>query len=382
MKLDDDYAGDSSLGPSVLYMGLAVSAFILLILGIVFYVNRKNNASSNSYAEKKEAVSEKEAGNDEDGNRLYDKITADDLDIWDMYPEDDADVLDEENLTETEITSENGIDEIKTDKEAIKDNGADDEKFDDGKHFKIELSDGSSEWITIDKDRKLNSYDFTNMVNSDGKLKFSSDANQKSFLGIDVSRYQKDIDYNQVKNAGIQFVMIRVGARGYQTGQLSVDEYFENNIQKAQAAGLDVGVYFYSQAINANEALEEAAVVMQALTKYKITYPVAFVMEPVSNDTSRIDNLSKDDRTVIANTFLNAMASIGCKTLLYGNEEWLVKKLDLTKIPTISIWLADESNIPDYPYQYSMWQYSKKANIAGVSGAVNMDVCFVDYSAQ
>lgn len=374
MKLDDDFDnGGGGGGASLINMALAVSAFILIIIGIVFFYNRINSNSSNGYKKlKMEQANLAEAENEEllQDTVKKDRLTADDLDIWDMYPEDEEpEEYDEGNVASVTPTPE--VSPV-----------SEEEKYNDGKHFKIELSDGSREWIKIDTERKKNNYDFTDLVKSDGKAKYYSDGKQVSFLGIDVSRYQKNIDFNQVKNAGIQFVMIRVGARGYQTGQLSIDEYFEQNIQKAIAAGLDVGVYFYSQAISAAEANEEAAVVIQALTNYKLTYPVAYDMELVPNDVSRVDTLSRDERTVIAATFINAMTSAGYKTLLYGNEEWLVKKIDLKKLPTVSVWLADEEDFSDYPYQYSMWQYTTQGSVSGVVGDVNMDISFIDYSAQ
>ena len=97
---------------------------------------------------------------------------------------------------------------------------------------------------------------------------------------------------------------------------------------------------------------------------------------------ARIDSLSKDERQVIAATFLNTVAAAGYKTLLYGDEEWLVKKIDLKNFPTTSFWLSDMSDMPDYPYQFSMWQYTKTGSVVGINGDVNMDICFIDYSAQ
>ncbi len=259
---------------------------------------------------------------------------------------------------------------------------SDEERYADGKHFKIELSDGSDEWLTINEKRAKNTYDFTKLVNNDGRLKYEMDGNKTSFIGIDVSRYQADIDFKLVKADGIDFVMIKVGSRGYQTGKLTLDEYFEKNITAAKEAGLDVGVYFSSQAVSIQEAAEEANVVIQALNGRLLEYPVAFDMELVPNDTCRIQNLTKEERSLITATFINTMAAAGYKTICYGNEEWLCKKIDLTNLPSVSVWLSDDDEMPDYPYQYVMWQYSKQGAVKGINGEVNMDICFIDYAAQ
>lgn len=367
MRFDDDDYGNSG-GASILYMALGVSAFIFLVMGVVLYVNKKDNHNSNyaKFAASTQAIVAEEVEPEKS------KLTADDLDIWDMYPKDGH--REEEEVTEEEEPTPTPIPTISPMTE--------EEKYNDGKHFKVDYSDGSSEWLLIDSKRERNNYDFTNLVTSDGKMKYYLDGKQTSFVGIDINRYQTGIDFNQVKNAGIDFVMIRVGARGYQSGQISLDENFETNIRGAQEAGLDVGVYFYSQAANAVEATEEANLVKLALTNYKITYPVAYDMELVPNDVSRIDNLTRDERSVITATFINAIAAAGYKTLIYGNEEWLVKKINLVNMPSINVWLADESDMPDYPYPYSMWQYTTKGSVVGINGNVNMDICFIDYRAQ
>lgn len=369
MRFDEDY-DDGGGGLPVIYMALLVSAFILAVLGVVIFTNKKNNNSHNGY---KALVDNKIESTTAEETVAEVKLYADDLDIWNMYPEKTSDP---EYEAETAYETEDVSPTPSVTPEA------DEEEKDDGKHFKIDLADGSSEWISIDSKRKLNNYDFMNLKSSDGKLKYYTDDKVTSFVGVDVSRYQKDIDFDQIKNSGIEFVMLRVGSRGYQTGLIGLDEYFEENIKKANEAGIDVGVYFYSQAITQPEAVEEANMVINALRDYKIKYPVAFVMEPVANDMARIDSLTKDARQVIAATFLNTVAAAGYKTLLYGNEEWLVKKMDLNNFPNISIWLSDDSDMPDYPYQFAMWQYSKTGKVTGITGDVNMDICFIDYSAQ
>ncbi|MCR5399247.1 MAG: glycoside hydrolase family 25 protein [Lachnospiraceae bacterium] len=386
---DYDYDSDFDRGAHnapIIYMTLGVSVFVLILLGVIIAMNGKSNRSS-SYAEYKASLeSQTEEVTEEEVPEVAHKITADDLDFWDMYSN---------KRTETDTAGRNTDSSADPDASGTEDPEhkgkplptptmpiSDDEKYDDGKHFKIEFADGSSEWIAIDTSRELNNYNFMNLKSNDGKMHYYLEGRAVSFLGIDVSRYQKDIDFIQVKNAGIDFVMIRVGARGYQSGTIALDEYFTKNIAAATEAGLDVGVYFYSQAITAAEALEEANMVIEACKDYKIKYPVAYDMEFVENDKSRVETLSKDERTLIAGTFINKIVEAGYKPMLYGNEEWLVKRVDTKNMIGVGIWLADESDMPDYPYQYDMWQYSTKGSIFGIEGPVDMDLCFIDYSAR
>lgn len=368
MRFDDDYDEYDNQRPQIIYMALGVAAFILLVMGIVVFANRKGSGDS-SHAVAITSTVEEDSSDDTLG---MSKLRAEDLDFWDMYPvnssEPDVEAADSKHAEA--VPSPSVSPEVS------------DEDYDDGKHYKIEYADGSSEWLKIDEKRERNTYDFTSLVANDGKLRYMIDGKKVSFFGIDVSRYQKDIDFEQVKNDGADFVMLRVGARGYQSGILTPDENFADNLEKATNAGLDVGVYFYSQAVTTAEAIEEANIVIQSLNGRKLKYPVAYDMELVPNDTSRIATLTKDERTIIATSFLNTVTAAGYKSMVYGNEEWLSKKIDLTKMPGISVWLSDESDMPDYPYLYSMWQYTTDGEIDGVNGPVNMDICFIDYNAQ
>ena len=356
MRLDEDYDNSPGSGLPIIAMAIVVSLFILGVLGVVIYINRDTGGGSKKSSNIPTPVaSVTDSLRDTDSDRdSSDKLTADDLDIWDMYPEEEEDeeIFDDISPSVTALPTLSPL--------------SDEERYADGKHFKIELSDGSDEWLTINEKRAKNTYDFTKLVNNDGRLKYEMDGNKTSFIGIDISRYQADIDFKLVKADGIDFVMIKVGSRGYQTGKLTLDEYFEKNITAAKEAGLDVGVYFSSQAVSIQEAAEEANVVIQALNGRLLEYPVAFDMELVPNDT----------------TFINTMAAAGYKTICYGNEEWLCKKIDLTNLPSVSVWLSDDDEMPDYPYQYVMWQYSKQGTVKGINGEVNMDICFIDYAAQ
>ena len=122
--------------------------------------------------------------------------------------------------------------------------------------------------------------------------------------------------------------------------------------------------------------------VVQNLEPYRahITYPVAFDMENVSNDKARIDQLSRDDKTTITSSFLSGIQAAGYAPMIYGNKEWLIKNIDLAKLQDYDIWLSQDEDIPDYPYQYTMWQYTTTGVVNGIKGDANLNICFVSYS--
>ena len=375
MKLDDDF-DENSGGLPIIYMALGVSFFIFLILCVVISLNKDKSSSKDkiTFAQSAELTASANSKEDIPTPESVTKRVASDLDIWDLYPEkdDEKDDLFVTAPVTPKITPTPTVSATPTAKP----------DYDDGKHVKITYKDGSEEWITINDKIEKNNYDFTNLVESGGKYRYMSDGKNISFIGIDVSRYQKDIDFKRIKEQGIDFVMIRVGARGYKNGTLTMDEYFENNLNSALEAGLDVGVYFFSQAINVQEAEEEANIVLASIAEKKITYPIAFDMEYIENDTSRIDTLTKEEKTLVTAAFVNKIKEAGYRPMIYGNKEWLLKRIDISQFTTSSFWLSQDDEYPDYPYKYDIWQYTTEGELYGIDGAVDMDICFVDYAAQ
>ena len=130
------------------------------------------------------------------------------------------------------------------------------------------------------------------------------------------------------------------------------------------------------------EAVEEANFVISKIGEHKITYPIAFDMEFIANDNSRIETLTRNEKTNIALAFLNRIEEAGYTGMLYGNKEWLLKRIDLSKFEKYDIWLSQEEDIPDYPYTYSMWQYTRQGEVYGIDGYVDLNISFIDYSAR
>lgn len=198
-------------------------------------------------------------------------------------------------------------------------------------------------------------------------------------LGIDVSKFQGTIDWKQVAASGVKFAIIRVAGRGYGTaGSLYIDSRFEENLRGAKAAGIDVGVYFFSQAINEVEAVEEASLCIETLNGASLKYPVFIDIEyATTQHTGRADSLSKASRTAIAKAFCETIKSAGYKAGVYANKDFFTNKLDASALSKYYIWLAQYNDKVTYKGPYDMWQYSSKGTVAGISGNVDMDFSYI-----
>lgn len=379
------------MGFSVIYMIIGVLAFVLIILFAVF----RNNSNKNSGSEYLQKLQEQQETADELEEEQFEepekKLRAEDLDFWDMYPVEDGE--NSENMTESDISAKENSNaassyaekaEQERQEQQQKEEEALNDPSTDGKHTLVTNTDGTEEWVLINPYLTQNTYDFTKMEEKAGLRRYLENGKKTSYVGVDVSKHTGTINFTSVKAAGVDYVMIRLGSRGYSTGQIALDENFKENIEGAIAAGLEVGVYFYSQAITQEEALQEANFVIQNLEPYRasVKYPVAFDMEFVSNDKSRVDGLSREDKTTVAAAFLEGVKAAGYVPMIYGDKEWLIKEIDMTKLQNFDVWLSQETDIPDYPYQYTMWQYSTEGVLNGISGNADLNICFVSYSER
>jgi len=207
-------------------------------------------------------------------------------------------------------------------------------------------------------------------------------------LGIDVSRYQGAIDWNQVAASGIQFAMVRVGYRTQSTGILNEDPYARYNLQEAQRVGIKVGAYFFSAAVNEAEVVEEAMFTANLLDQYKITFPVAYDCEGFRNTTSRQYPLGREVRTALAVRFLDTIAARGYTPMFYAsrNEMTNNKDWDMNILNQYKVWVAQYPSEPfpitpvsTYEGIQAMWQYTQKATVPGIVGEVDMNVSYFNY---
>ncbi len=385
MRQTNEYE-DQSGGLPLIYMALAVSAFVLMILVLVVTMNKEKNPSPGYVAAVQEetATAEEDAIDNSSANNTTHEIGGDlvasDLDFWDMYPIEEETAEEEESVAGTKefVDKQKELEEAEAEEAKAEEN----DPSKDGKHVEVVLRDGTTEWVAINPYWKKNTYDFANLVSKNDLLHYYSDGKQISYLGVDLSKYQSKVDFAAIQNEGIDFCILRVGSRGYETGVIQEDEKFEEFITGAEAVGMPVGLYFFSQAVTVAEAVEEANFVISKIGEHKITYPIAYDMEFIANDNSRIETLTKAEKTDIALAFLQRIEEAGYTGMVYGNKEWLLKRVELHRFEDYDVWLAQEDDIPDYPYVYSMWQYTKQGEVYGIEGYVDLNISFIDYSAR
>ncbi len=221
-----------------------------------------------------------------------------------------------------------------------------------------------------------------NVIRRNGMTYYLEDGGITSFFGIDVSAHQKEIDWETVKAAGVDFAMIRLGYRGYGSGELVPDENFDKNVQGALDAGIDVGVYFFSQAINEKEAVEEAKMTIAMLGDYDITYPVVYDWEVITGDKARTDNIKVEMLTKCAVAFCDTIKEAGFTPMVYQNKRTSLFKLALPDIAQYDFWLAEYGDEATFYYNYDMWQYTDEGRVPGIEGDVDLNICFTDYAGK
>lgn len=223
-----------------------------------------------------------------------------------------------------------------------------------------------------------NSYETDNFFIDNGDFMYyhNNEGERESIVAIDVSAFQEYVDWEQVKDSGVDMAIIRVGYRGYGSGKIVDDEMFESHIEEAIDAGLKVGVYFYSQAINYDEGVEEAKYVLKAIKKYKVKGPVVIDTEMVYDDDARTKDIDNTARTDGIIGFCETVKEKGYTPMIYSNRNWFAQSLDMTRLGDYKLWLAQYANEPDFPYWYNGWQYTDGGYIYGIDGPVDINVWF------
>lgn len=243
-------------------------------------------------------------------------------------------------------------------------------------------ADGNEIYLPILANVPKHPYDWTCLQSLNGRKNYIINGQVVSKQGIDVSSFQGEIDWEKVKADGIDFAIIRLGYRGYGTGRMMLDEYFEANINGALEAGLEVGVYYFSQAISEEEAVEEAQIVLEHIRNYHLTYPIIYDAEEIAMDTARTDGLTVRQLTDNAIAFCEYIEAAGYHSMIYSNKRWLLTKLDLERLIDYDVWFAGYISIPEYPYDFKIWQYSESGTVNGIEGNVDLNISFMDYRSQ
>jgi len=232
--------------------------------------------------------------------------------------------------------------------------------------------------LSIDTTLNLCSYDPDCFYTKNGRT-YYDDGTTAVRYGIDVSYYQGDIDWAAVAADGIDFAIIRCGYRGYSSGEIHEDSKFRDYVAGATAAGLDVGVYFFSQATTVAEALEEAEFTLSQIRGYKITFPVVFDWEQVTTTGSRTRSFSGKTLTDCTVAFCDAVKAAGYTPMTYFNKTLGYLKLDLHQTQKYAGWYAYYHERPDFVYDFQMWQYGSSGKVAGISGRADMNIAFTNF---
>lgn len=243
----------------------------------------------------------------------------------------------------------------------------------------LHFVDAWGEWFDTDINTELpgHNYDWQYLENTEDGISYEGDSRYYIRKGVDVSQHQGTIDWNRVKAAGYEFAILRIGYRGYgQSGALMLDYTFHDNIRAAQEAGLDVGVYIFSQAVNEAEALEEAQLVLDNLAGYELDLPVVYDPELIRDAVARTDDVTGEQFTKNTILFCQRMEEAGYQPMIYSNMVWEAFLFDMGQLTEYPIWYADYEPIPQTPYDFVFWQHSSTGRVDGISGDVDLNVQF------
>lgn len=246
----------------------------------------------------------------------------------------------------------------------------------------IVLADaGKYHFFPISEELAHHTYDMDKFIkDSDQIIRYYDNDQWISRKGIDVSKYQEEIDWEQVASDDVEYAFIRLGIRGYTKGEILEDENFEDNIKGALHNDIDVGVYFFTQAVSVEEAEEEAEYVLDALEPYQVEYPVVIDVEAVSNANARTKDLTKEERTQYCITFCEKIREAGYTPMIYGNLKTFMLMLDLEQLEDYEKWVAFYDEPLYYPYAFRIWQYTDQGSVAGIKGDVDLNISFEEVS--
>lgn len=236
-------------------------------------------------------------------------------------------------------------------------------------------------WMTPLEGVDVNDLTQADISSSGGKPLYHGDKYEVKY-GVDVSEHQWDIDWQQAAGS-LDFAMIRLGYRGYTEGGLFEDPYYKANMTGALANGLDVGVYFFSQAINVQEAIEEAEFVLERLEGYDVRMPVVFDWEKIETDSAaRTDGMDPTVLTDCAVAFCQTVKNAGYDACVYFNRHFGYYEFDLSRLTDYQFWVALPGEFPDFYYKCELWQYSFTESIPGIEGETDMNMLFIPVATE
>lgn len=215
-------------------------------------------------------------------------------------------------------------------------------------------------------------------LNADGTESNRRLDDEDALFGIDVSKWNKEIDWESVRAAGVDFAIIRCGYRGSKTGALVEDPYFKKNVEGAEAAGIKVGIYFFTQATNEIEAVEEASMALMLCRNYKLALPI-FIDTEGAGGNGRADGLGVETRTAVCEAFCRTIENSGFNAGVYASKNWFNNNLSTENLSDYTIWLAQYSRAATYDGRYDLWQYTSAGTIDGIETRVDLNMCYKDF---
>lgn len=248
----------------------------------------------------------------------------------------------------------------------------------------VVFSDEQYYFFPISETLKKHNYEYDNfIIQENNEIVYRDDTQDVySLKGIDVSKHQAEIEWDKVAKENIDYVFIRAGYRGSTKGSILEDEYFRDNIEGALENGIDVGVYFYTQAVTEAEAVEEANMVLELLEPYSITYPVVLDLEEVDAESGRTSKMTQEEYTRAALAFCRTIEAAGYHPMIYGNLKTFLIMLDMNQLEEYDKWFAYYRTPVYFPYEFQIWQYSSKGTVSGIKGNVDMNVCMKNYTEE
>ncbi len=236
------------------------------------------------------------------------------------------------------------------------------------------------QYLPVEKNTPKHSYNWDNLVHYSREKDYQVNGSSRVLKGIDVSVFQGNINWNAVKGDGVDFAFIRLGYRGYTNGAIKVDSNFHKNIQGAQAAGVKVGVYFYSQAISRTEAIEEAQFCIDELRGYRLDLPVVFDLEGAQNSQYRTRGMTTQTAVRMVEAFCDTVENAGYRSMYYSYAKFLAEHEGMVaQLKGYDLWMAMYYKVPFFPYNFQIWQYTSTGKVAGIAKEVDMNMMFLDY---
>lgn len=235
---------------------------------------------------------------------------------------------------------------------------------------------GGTYWIKPSEILPVSSFSAEDF-SSDGNLVTYSGTACRACMGIDVSEHQQEIDWEAAAASGVEFAVIRAGYRGYSSGVINEDRFFRRNIEEAKRLGLRVGIYFFSQATNEREAIEEANFLLDLIAPYAVDLPVFYDWEPITGDEDvRTEGVTGDVVTECCLAFAQTVESAGYRPGVYFYRSQGYYDYDLDRLSKLTFWSAAVGSSPDFYYAHSFWQYSYTGTVDGIEGSVDLDLMF------